>query len=294
MSYDDISTQPESMRPDGGFYTPQYRESYPIILLLAVGTVLSAIVLVACFSYRPLKPVWYIPEGATIGVVLLWWRGTQRTLRERRPPPDWRSQVIPRKLVYMSLEVFDTMRFELPEADEESATEPRVYWASRYSRVTLFWMRVLLVAACFCPVGAALWPKATFSIGDQLEKGHSLIWLWAMALVTLVAAASFLHYLWDYSRIMVDDAYFYDLRENPAWLPWLPGKNNPIPMELISRADPEDDGWGKFWGHGTVILTTIGYGASDTYRFRNVPRHRELCNVVNNRAKVLRAYSPML
>jgi hypothetical protein len=263
-----------------------YRTSYSILLPVLIWGVLVAPVVIVHKRIHAL-PVWLLwgwIAWAVLGA-LLWWRGSSNTLRDRIAPLGWKSEIIPEKLVYLSPKDFDGMRFDLNGEDDEDIENHRVRWATRYSKDRLRLAQLLALLVCGCFVGIFVWPEVTIpGSAAELPTVTNIQVYWLVVGLLLVPPALLVHLDWDYGRLMVTSNTFYDLKENPAWLPWKEGKNNPYPISSIWRVDPEDTKWGKLWGHGTIVIKIqegMG-GEMETLVFRRVPRHREFYKAVSS------------
>jgi hypothetical protein len=231
-----------------------------------------------------LRPVAIIiGEVAVICFAALWWFFSNDTLKQRIPPPGWKSQIAPDRLENLTIEEFDGMRFELKGDDEDAIEDHRVRWATRYSKDVKFLSWVLVFLVIPCALGAVFVPSfTTAGSGAELPQTHNIRVLWIIAIPVLLLTSWLIRLGWNYSRLMLDESQLYLLKENPAWLPLHPGKNDIIPLYEILDADPVDTTWGKIWGHGTVILSRQkGYDKPKYIRLRRVPRHRDFINVIN-------------
>jgi hypothetical protein len=275
--------QPAEAAPPEKVHVPQYRTSYPGWVAIVLGAVLTVCWLFASIELL-LRPVTIIVgEVAVICLAALLWFFSNDTLKQRKPPTGWKSQIMPERLGHMSIEEFDGMRFELKGDDVDRIEEHRVRWATRYSKDLKFlsWVLVFMVVPCAC--GVAFMPRFTVAgSGAELPQTHNIRELWIIAIPALLMAAWLVRLGWNYSRLMLDESQLYLLRENPAWLPLTPGQHDVIPLYEILDADAEDTIWGKIWGHGTVVLACQkGYGNLRYVRLRRVPRHREFSNAIN-------------
>jgi hypothetical protein len=264
---------------------PRVRTTFPLWLLLAVWAVPSVTLFYFSHKYsvRPLAAL--IAEVIIVGIVGIWWHDTIRTLRDRVPPAGWKSVIMPEKLANMSLSDFDNMRFELSGDNDDALEEHKVAWASRYSRVAKLWVRILIGLAVICPVGMLFVKSLDIGLGNGLPHKVNIIWVWPLLSALCIVAAYFVNLDWNYKRLMVDDLQIYDLKENPAWMPWVRGRNNVLRLEYVFAADPIDTSWGKRWGHGTVALTIQRGMDQQTIHLQKVPRHRDFCNTVNAMAR---------
>jgi hypothetical protein len=263
---------------------PGCRLSYPRWVAYTIGAVLLGLLAFSSLLFRQRPPLVAGLAAAIVFLTLMWRKDSSLALRSRLPNKGWKSQIQPEMRENLSPEEFNAMRFELKGLDDGSTDEHRVPWVSRYSRVAFFHIRVLIFLAGLCLVGALRFPYYTDQgSGADLPHTYHLTWIWVAACPLLLFAAWLTYLEWDYRRIMLDDRHLYLLRENPAWMPWIPGKNDPIPLSYIWSADPRDSWWGKHWGHGTVELTIlVDYSERRRIRLRRVPRHRDFCNVIND------------
>jgi hypothetical protein len=266
-------------------YVPQYRLSYSRWAACILGAFL---LLVALFTgaVLALGPLGYLLLAAlAVGAAVLWHFDSKKKLLSRVPPPGWKSVIKPDKLVHMEPEDFDElMRFELKGDEDDELENHRVRWASRYSRDVIFLSWCLVALAVGCIVCAVLFPYVTIS-WNEMELPHTYYlvpWLVLAAPVVLVRVVVN-RFDWHYRVLMLDDTHLYLLKENPAWLPWSRGQNDPIPLSSIWSADPVDTYWGERWGHGTVVLTyQLGYGNMRTKVLERVPNHRAFCDAINS------------
>jgi hypothetical protein len=288
LSPDGDTDEPEQPQatdpsPPEQAHIPQCRSSYSMWATVVLGMILTGCWLYASFELL-LRPVTMI-VGEVVVIILaaLWRYMSNDTLKQRIPPPGWKSQIMPEKLENLSIEEFDGMRFELKGDDVDPIEDHRVRWATRYSKDLKFLSWVFVFMAVACPFGAALVPSYTTSgSGAELPQTYNLRELWIIAIPVLLFAAWLIRLNWNYSRQMLDESQLYLLKENPAWLPLLPGKNDVIPLYEISSADPVDTAWGKFWGHGTVVLfCQQGLSHVQKKTYRRVPKHREYVNAIN-------------
>jgi hypothetical protein len=260
------------------------RESYPrwVSCLLLAALLLTLLFVSVGYHLRYRA---FVGMGALALVFVgLWHKDSNGTLRERLPPAGWKAKITPDRLELLTLEEFNSMRFELNGADDDDIENHRVRWASRYSRDKIFLSWIMALLAPLCLVGAFVVPHVTVQ-GSAAELPHSynLVWAWIVAALLLLVASLLMRLDWKYSRLLLDQGTLYLLKENPAWLPWTPGKNDVILVTSIWSADPVDQRWGKYWNHGTVILTYLkGYGAPRQKILRRVPWHRDFCNIVNS------------
>jgi hypothetical protein len=287
---EEVTAAPYSEAPR----VPQVRTTYSLWLLFAVWALPSVLLVYFSIKYDLRMAPALIAETVVTGIVAFWWHDMLRTLRERVPPPGWKSEIKPERLVYMSDAEFDAMRFELISDENDGLEEHRVLWASKYSKVAMLWVRLLIVLACICPVGMAFVKRVNVSSGSGLPHEVNIVWLWPLLSVLLLLAAYLVNLDWNYKRLMVDDVMIYALKENPPWMPWLPGKNDVQRLEYVYSADPIDTGWGKRWGHGTVALTIQTGMDQKTIYLRRVPRHRHFCNAVNAMTRAVRGGSGIL
>jgi hypothetical protein len=275
-------------------YTPKCRESYPSWVPWFVWALLGGITSYVCVKYFLFTAFATLVAAGLIAVVVsLWWSDTQRVLKRRLPPSGWKSQIMPEKLVYMTLENFDGMRFEFEGEDEDELENHRVRWVTRFSKDILILVWLCSAAAPLCLVGAVLLPTITTpGTGGELSQEHHVVWVWVALALALAFMAFFTRLEWDYKRLMLTDKYLYCLKENPAWLPWFSGKNDPFSMDYVIKADPIDSHlWGNRWGHGTVKITIQeGLGNLQYLYFRRVPNHREFCNALNGMVVGDRSY----
>jgi hypothetical protein len=277
-------------------YEPDYHESYSKWCAVVIGCVLIAAAEYVVWRLS-LSVAWAVSLAAlAIGGAALWRHDSNRELQNRIPPDGWKSVIKPDKLVNMELSDFDElMRFELKGDDDDDLEDHRVPWASRYSRDVIFISWGLLALAAGCLVAALVFPSVTVSWNDaELPQTYNLVPYWLIAIPVLLIVVWGIRFDWHYRRLMFDESQLYILKENPAWLPWTPGQNDPIPLALILSADPVDTEWGKRWGHGTVLLRyQLGFR---TYkkRLRRVPAHRTFCNKLNSaRVKAGASYGGM-
>jgi hypothetical protein len=266
-------------------YVPQYRLSYPGWVTIVLGSVLATVALYVAHLLLLSPLAQLILVLAAVGLAFLWRSDSNRTLRGRVPPPGWKQVIKPDNLEKMEPADFDElMRFELQGDDDDDVENHRVRWASRYSDDVIFISKLLLVLAFLCLLGAAFVRHITVTVSStELPQTYRLTFWWLLASAVLSAIVVAIRFDWHYRRLMFDESQLYILKENPAWLPWNLGQNDPILLMDIISADPVDTGWGKRWGHGTVILKYqdgLGGGVLRK-RLRRVPKHRTFCNALN-------------
>jgi hypothetical protein len=264
-------------------HVPEYRSSYSLWAAVVLGAILTVCWLFASLELL-LRPVAIIiGEVAVICFAVLWRFFSNDTLKKRIPTRGWKSQIMPDRLENLTIEEFDGMRFELKGDDEDAIEDHRVRWATRYSKDVKFLSWVLVFLAIPCTLGAVFVPSfTTAGSGAELPQTHNIRELWIIAIPVLLITAWLIRLGWNYGRLMLDESQLYLLKENPAWLPLLPGINDVIPLYEILSADPVDTVWGQFWGHGTVVLRyQEGYGNTKKKTLRRIPKHREFCNAIN-------------
>jgi hypothetical protein len=282
---------------------PAYRKSYPAYVPLMMTVIPSFALIVVGDNYN------LSPQSIVVGIILiccvvaLWWNDSKRELRQHKPPPGWKSEVMPKKLKYQQPKDFNRLRFALQGENDDSVDNHEVQRATRYSRVTLVRVYVLAMCSCLCLVGAILAPSITLGgSGGELPHRTSIVWYWVAGAVIFGVLAYCANFEWRCTSFMYDERYIYDLKVWPAWLPWIKETNNPIPLSIFTRADPEDTSWGKRWNHGSVVLYLSMWeeSARSNYRtrFDRIPEHVEVCNEINSRIEALRRsgsedYSPM-
>jgi hypothetical protein len=261
---------------------PHCRASYPVWVAYLLAVLMLAVLAYAYTRYPLRGEVEALLAPLALGIVWLWRHDSNKTLRERLPPQGWKSEIEPSKLVNLSPKEFDGMRFELSGDEDDDIEDHKILWAGRYSRDVFLWIRTLVVLGLLAPLGAVFLSHMVIPGGaGELPQTYDLVLFWLLLSPLCLLTAGVLRLDWDYGRLMVDQDYLYELKENPAWLPWIPGKNNPIRMSSVWSADPIDNGWGKRWGHGTVVLTVVTGYNRDTITLERIPRHRDFCNAVN-------------
>jgi hypothetical protein len=263
---------------------PGCRVAYPWWITVALGVSLLVILFFAAayFHMRPITVL--ILSVLCVFVAFLWRLDSNAELRRRLPTKGWKSEIEPDKQELLTPEEFNSgMRFELTGDDDDDLENHRVRMASRRSRDQLFFARILLGLAPLCLVGALVCPHWTVNgSGGELPQVYNLVPGWVALCPALLLSSWWMHLDWDYNRLMLDDSIFYVLRENPAWLPWLPGKNDQYPIVSIQMADPVYTWWGKRWGHATVdVYFVYGYTNRTKLRLRRVPNALAWCNAIN-------------
>jgi hypothetical protein len=263
---------------------PHLRRTYPVGVTCLLGGMLLAMWLYICHVFTPRPWVVCVGAGIAIGVAMFWRHDSNRTHRDRLPPEGWKSEVEPAILVNLSEEEFDGMRFELSGNNNDDLEDHEPPTASRYSRDIFFWIRSLVVLGCLSPLGAVFLPSFVHGgSGTQLSQEVNLVWVWIALCPLCLITALLLRLHWDYGRLMYDDYALYILRENPAWLPWIPGKRDIIRITNLVDVDGDDEGgWAKHHRHGTVIVQyQEGLGNVKVKRIRRVAKHRDFCDGLN-------------
>jgi hypothetical protein len=263
---------------------PGCRDAYPAWVTIALGTSLLLAVFFAAVYFRMRPVAVLILAALCVFVAFLWRIDSNAELRRRLPSKGWKSKIKPDKLEFLTPEEFNSgMRFELTGDDDDDLENHRVRRASRRSRDQLFFSRILRGLAPLCLVGAVVFPHwAVNGSGAELPQEYNLVPWWVAACPLLLLMSWWMHLDWDYNRLMLDDSIFYVLRENPAWMPWVPGKNDQYSIMSIQMADPVYNWWGKRWGHATVdIYFVYGYTNRTKLRLRRVPNALAWCQAIN-------------